>query len=146
MGLRLKIGLVIVGCVAVLQFLVTHFRVETEREIIRQELVERGTALLQVLALPYGIALANEDNPTLDTYIANLVDSQDALELEFLSVLDNNDRVVAHTGASQRGTQLNTQWLGQHAQGQGPKWRLHFAGNQEIIEIAVPVVRGLRPP
>ena len=144
MKLRGKIGLAITGFILTTLLVGGFFRFEAEREIYRSQMVQRGIALLRSLAIPCSIAMANHDSSRLDDYLAGFVESGREMDIVYLTILDPQRRVLSDTRAGFFHRVLDDEFMKKAASTTGASFRTTVLDNQEAIEVAVPVVSGLR--
>lgn len=97
MGLRLKLGLAVGVLITAMFAVYGVYTIRAERQIFMQEMRQRGVSLLRAFAIPSAVALANNDTPTIDSYVVEFSEASQDLHLESLAVLDYEGRVVAHT-------------------------------------------------
>jgi diguanylate cyclase (GGDEF)-like protein len=142
--LRGKIGLAITGFILTALLVSGFFRFEAEREIYRSQMVQRGIALLHSLAIPCSIAMANHDSSTLDDYLAGFVDSGRVMDIYYLTILDSQRRVLSDTRAGFFQKVLDDDFMKKAAQSSGASFRTTRLNGEEAIEVAVPVISGLR--
>ena len=62
MGLRLKLGLYVVGFVGAVLAISGYLSLQEEAKIRREEAENRGKTLLRAFAIPSSIAMANNDS------------------------------------------------------------------------------------
>lgn len=144
MKLRGKIGLAITGFILMALLVGGFFRFDAEREIYRSQMVQRGIALLRSLAIPCSIAMANHDSSRLDDYLAGFVESGREMDILYLTILDPERRVLSDTRAGFFHRILDDEFMKKAASSAGASFRTTLLNNQEAIEVAVPVVSGLR--
>lgn len=144
MRLRGKIGLAITGFILTALLVGGFFRFEAEREIYRSQMVQRGIALLHSLAIPCSIAMANHDSSTLDDYLAGFVDSGREMDIYYLTILDSQRRVLSDTRAGFFQKVLDDDFMKKASESSGASFRTTRLNGEEAIEVAVPVISGLR--
>ena len=142
--LRGKIGLGITGFILTALLLGGFFRFEAEREITDPQMVQRGIALLRSLTIPCSIAMANHDSATLDDYLAGFVDSGREMDIYYLTILDSERRVLSDTRAGFFRKVLDDEFMKKAASSTGASFRTTRLNGEEAIEVAVPVISGLR--
>ena len=144
MGLRLKLGLYVVGFVFVVLVLVGLAQVRAERQIYLEEMENRGLALLRSFAVPCAIAMANNDITTLDNYVVQFAETAFSLDLEYIAALDYDGKVVAHTSPGEYGKVYAGEFSSAALQSETPVTQLGPGDTEPILRVAVPVVSGLR--
>lgn len=144
MGLRAKLGLYVVLFVGAVLALVGYLRASAERDIYLEEMLIRGTTLLRSFAIPCAVAIANNDTPTLDNYVVQFAEAAKELDLRYMVVLDFEGRVAAHTEPGEFG-KLYTDPFTMAASGNaGSVNQLTGSDDGPLLEIAVPLIAGLR--
>ncbi len=144
MGLRSKLGLYVVGFVATVLGLVGYLSLRAETNIYLEEMKSRGVALLRAFAIPATVAMANNDISTLDNYVVQFAGAAQSLDLRYLAVLDHDNRVVAHTTAGEFGKVYDDPFMREAAGSQEPLSRMQEVDGEQVLEVAVPAVSGLR--
>lgn len=143
MGLRLKLGLYVVGFVSLVFVAIGAKTVRDDRRIYLQEMQKRGLTLLQGLRVPCAMALANGDIPTLDNYVNEYSKAATALDLEYLAVIDIHGRVVSHTATGEFGKVYSDEFTQLAMQSTEAVLRVP-ADDRDLLEVAMPVTSGLR--
>lgn len=144
MGLRLKLGLYVVACIGVVLTLSGFFSIRAERKIYQEEMRIRGVTLLKSFAIPATIAMANNDISTLDNYVVEFSEDAQSLDLAYMAVLDYSGRVVAHTTAGEFGKIYDDPMTREALGIEEPISRIINHGDTSTLEVAVPVISGLR--
>jgi diguanylate cyclase (GGDEF)-like protein len=144
MGLRLKLGLYVVVFVGTTLALVGWLRARAERQIFIEQMETRGVVLLRAFAIPCGIALANNDTPTLDNYVEQFSEAAAVMDLGYMAVLGFEGRVIAHTRSEEFGKTYNDPFTLKALAADAPLTQLTTVGDEAMLEVAVPVVSGLR--
>lgn len=144
MGLRVKLGLFIVGFVFVVLNLVAYAQLRGEREILLRETEERGKKLLKTLAVPCAIAMANNDITTLDNYIVKFEEDAAALDLRYIAALDIQGQVKAHTRVGEFGKVQDDPFTRRAMASNVPVVEERHVDDEPVLVVAVPVVSGLR--
>ncbi len=144
MGLRLKLGLYVLLSVLAVLTVVGYVRIEAERSIYQDEMVKRGRTLLRGLAIPCGVAMANNEIPALDNYIHSFAEEAASLDLKYLAALDYWGRVLAHTAEAEYGKSYDDAFTLQALVSREPISRTTTLAGEPVLEVAVPVHSGLR--
>jgi diguanylate cyclase (GGDEF)-like protein len=144
MGLRAKLALTILSFVvlAVTAYGTTTLRAE-ERLLVR-EAEGRAVALLRAFAIPCGVAMANNDTPTLDNYVVKFGEAASTLDLRSMAVLDFQGRVVSNTRQGEFGKVYDDPFTRSALAADTPQTRNVLEQGEPVLEVAVPVVSGLR--
>jgi len=144
MGLRLKMGLAIAALVSSVLLINGLVMIAEERAEQRAELTERGVALLSSFSIPCGIAMANHDTAMLDDYLAGFIQHAREMDLDYVSVMDAQLRVLSDTRPGRFQVVLEQPFMRHAQKSSGPVSHAVRVGDREVIEVAVPVVSGLR--
>lgn len=144
MGLRTKIGLAIAFFILSALLAGGYFRFDAEREIYRSQMVQRGIALLRSFSIPCSIAMANHDTARIDDYLAGFVASGREMDIVFLTVVDTDRKVLSDTRPGFFQRVIDDDFVKKAASSTGASFRTRWLNSQEVIEVAVPVVSGLR--
>lgn len=143
-GLRLKLGLFAVGFVMVVLLLTGLLQVQAEREVHLEALRVWSTTLLQSFAIPCTLAIADADVPTLDRHVAQLAETAKGAELLYVAVLDHQGQIMTYVSSGALGREYADAFSETAVQSPGPMHRYGTVGGRPSLEIAVPVVSGLR--
>lgn len=144
MGLRLKLGLNVVGFVFLVLLVVGVLQLNEERGIYLQEMETRGRTLLTGLAIPCAIAIANNDITTLDNYIVKYKEDAAKLNLRYLVALDIEGQVRADTRDGEFGKVLDDPFTKRAIQSNEPVIEQVEKEGEPLLVMAVPVESGLR--
>ena len=144
MGLRTKLGIIIVLLTTGGFAFGGYLRITAEREIFLDEIQRRGTTVLRTLSVPCAIALANHDTPTLDNYVVQFAESGDLMDLDYVAVLDHQGRVVAHTQQGEFGKVYDDSFTRTALATTKPLDRIVTREDHAILEMTMPVISGLR--
>ncbi|OGR15196.1 MAG: hypothetical protein A2341_07140 [Deltaproteobacteria bacterium RIFOXYB12_FULL_58_9] len=144
MGLRLKLGIYVVGFVFLVLVLVGFYQVRVERQIYLREMENRGRTLLMSFAIPCAIAMANNDIPTLDNYVVRFADTSQSMDVRFIAALDTTGKVLAHTTPGEFARVYGDPFTLRALESKDPVVEIDETGEEVLLRIAVPVVSGLR--
>ena len=145
MGLRSKLGIYVVGFVGAVLAVAAIVSLRAESDIYHDEATNRCIALVRALAIPCTIAVANNDISMLDNYVVQFAEAAQQLDLRYLAVLDHENRVEAHTNAGEFGKRYDDEIDRQAQSGSQPVTRCQTSADGEhLLEVAVPMVSGLR--
>jgi len=113
-----------------------------------EETIARGLALQQALAAPCAIAIANAEYEHLDNYVGGLMRARErVVDLEYVAVLDHAGRILSHSDNTQYLRALEGSFYREAVASNEPMHRIFFApreGRHERVEVALPIVSGLR--
>ncbi|MBI3178337.1 MAG: HAMP domain-containing protein, partial [Deltaproteobacteria bacterium] len=137
MSLRLKVGAYVAVLVGGLLALTGFVQVRGERKIFLQETLSRNTVLLKALAIPCAIAIANNEDTTLDNYVAQFGEGAGGMDLRELAILAHDGRVLAHTDAREFGKIYDDPFTHRSRRTDEPIHALDEDAGR--LEIAVPV-------
>jgi len=143
-SLRLKLGIAIVLFVGTALGIEGWQRTRAETAIVYNEIEQRGITLLRALAIPCGVAMANNDMPALDNYVTQFADAASTLALRYLAVIDYHGKVVAHTDPSNFGKTFDDDFSKSALGAKAPVSRRAIVQEISLLEVAVPVIGGLR--
>ncbi len=144
MGLRAKLALAVLSFVVVAVTIYGITTIRHEELVLQRETESRAVALLRAFAIPCGVAMANNDTPTLDNYVVKLSEAATSLDLRHMAVLDFQGRVVSHTRQGEFGKVMDDPFTRTALAAESPQTRTSDEGGVPVLEIAVPVVSGLR--
>lgn len=144
MGLRLKLGLLVVLYVASVMALVGFLQIRAERQIFAREMENRAATLLRSLAIPCSVAIADRDTPALDTYVEQFAEAAQSVDLVYMAVLDHEGRVVAHTSSEEFGKMYQDDFTLEAMSTRDTVRQIASHGGDALLELAVPVIGGLR--
>jgi diguanylate cyclase (GGDEF)-like protein len=145
MGLRLKLGVYVVGFVGIVLSTIGGLSLRAERTIYLREAEQRARTLLQAFAIPCTIALANNDVSTLDNYVERFAIDGPSLELDRLAVLDYSGRVVAHTEPGEYGKHYDDEFSKRALESAETVFlRSEAEDGTPHLTIGLPLERGLR--
>ncbi len=144
MGLRLKLGVFVVGFVLLAQLAVGWQQTRAERQIYLDEMRARGVTLLRAFAIPCAVAMANNDITALDNYVVQFAEEAHALSLAYMAALDFSGRVQAHTAAGEYGRVYDDPFTRRALTAAEAVTLLDETGAQPLLKVGVPVVSGLR--
>lgn len=99
-SLRVKIGLLITGLVALSVLLLGGVLLYGEQRALSREMTKRGLAIAQNLSASARNAVLTRDEPTLNLLLA---DAMRQADVEYLVVTDRGGRVLAHTDVTRIG-------------------------------------------
>jgi len=146
MGIRTKLILFVAGFLLLVFALLGSFSLRLQREIYDQEIFNRGRSLLEALAVPISLALADVEIEALDRYVAQIHDGGQAADLDILSVmvLDYEGRVAAHTDPELFGRPPPDPFALQAMETDRPLSLAGAAGGRAWMKVSLPVVSGKR--
>ncbi len=144
MGLRLKLGLYVVGFVGAVLAISGYRSLRAEEAIYREETERSGRVMLRTLAIPCSIAMANNDISTLDNYVVQFAEEAQRLELKYMAVLDHQRRITAHTTPGEFGKVYDDAFTRRATESPDAVSQVREVDGDDLLEIAVPVVSGLR--
>ncbi|HOX43086.1 MAG TPA: diguanylate cyclase [Myxococcota bacterium] len=147
MGLRAKIILV-VSLVVALSFLgASMLTVRQSEQLMLDAVKVRGRALLEAMASPCAIGMANGDFESVDNYLGQVSEAHvaSALGIEHVLILDERGRVYSHSDPTQFGTTPVGPFYARALRAQGPTFhRLELPGRAPLLEAAAPIMAGVR--
>jgi diguanylate cyclase (GGDEF)-like protein len=112
---------------------------------MRQEAQLRGLAVLQALAVPCAVALANREIETLDAVLAQFAEGEDkALGLEWVAIIDTQGTIVAHTDPRMFGQRKEDAFTRRALQSQVPTSLQNGEALEAQLTLSMPIVSGLR--
>ena len=144
MGLRLKLGVYVAFFVCALLVLVVVLPARWERHRMLQQFERRAETLLRSFSIPCATAMANNDLTSLDNYVEQFSEAARSIDLAYMAVLDFQGRVVAHTTQNEYGRIYDDAFTSAVLRGSERESRMGKQGEEDILEIAVPVESGLR--
>lgn len=144
MGLRAKLALAVLSFVMLAVTAYGIATTRTEERILLGETESRAVALLRAFAIPCGVAMANNDTPTLDTYVVKFSEAATSLDLRYTAVLDFQGRVVSHTRQGEFGKVYDDAFTRNALAADDAQTRTIIEAGEPVLEVAVPVVSGLR--
>jgi sensor histidine kinase regulating citrate/malate metabolism len=98
MSLRAKLVFFIIGTVAFVQMAWGLNVVRSNAELMERESNRRGRAILQAIAAPAAVRLANREIETLDAILATYIQRTSGdLTFQAIAILDMDGTVVSHT-------------------------------------------------
>ena len=143
-GLRGKVAFALLVFVVLVVTVYGVFTVRTEQQIYQRDAENRAVALLRSFAIPCAVAMANNDMPTLDTYVIRLAEAASTLDLRYMAVLDLGGKVVSHTRPGEFGKVYDDPFTLAALAHDRPSSQQIAVGDEHVLEVAVPVVSGLR--
>ena len=144
MGIRFKLSLFVVCFVFALLTILETLNLRVERQIYIDEMENRTVALMESFAIPCAVAMANQNLPTLDTYIIHFAKAANQMDLRYLAVLDFEGKTVAHTHTGKFGSYEKDAFTLKALKSETPHVLLHVVNDEKILEVSVPIVSGLR--
>ena len=144
MGIRFKLSLFVICFVFAVLMTLETLNLKIEREIYMNEMENRTIALMEAFAIPCSVAMANQNLPTLDTYVIEFAKAANQMDLRYLAVLDFNGKTVAHTHTGKFGIYDKDQFTLEALKSNTPHIKQHRVFDEKILEVAVPIIGGLR--
>ncbi|MEC9466530.1 MAG: diguanylate cyclase [Myxococcota bacterium] len=144
MGLRLKMGLAIAALVSSVLLVNGLVMIAEERVEKEAQLTERGIALLSSFSIPCAIAMANHDTAMLDDYLAGFVLHAREIDLDYVSIVDAERRVLSDTRPGRFQALEDGAFMKLAQKSTGPVSRSIEIEGRQRVEVAVPVISGLR--
>lgn len=146
MGIRTKLILLMTGFLVLVFALLGSFSLQLQREIYDEEVFNRGRSLLEALAVPISMALANVEIEALDRYVARIHEGDRAASLEIVSVmvLDHQGRVQAHTDPDQFGKRPQDPFVRRAMQADRSLADSGADGGHARMKVSLPVISGKR--
>ena len=144
MGLRAKLAFAVLSVVVLAVAAYVFTAIRHEERVLQRETESRAVALLRAFAIPCGVAMANNDTPTLDNYVVKLSEAASSLDLRHMAVLDFQGRVVSHTRQGEFGLVYDDPFTRTALAAESPQTRNVVENGEPVLEVAVPVVSGLR--
>ncbi len=102
---------------------------------------QRQVHLLEAIGVPVAVLVAQNDNGTLDTLVAEFSHSLEDSELTELSVYDRQGRVLADTHPERFNTLVEDVFVKRAVQSEEAQWKLEDDGT---LRIAVPARSGVK--
>jgi len=150
MGIRLKLMLLLTGLLVPLLGAGGLLNVAIMEDSMLEEMRHRGLALLSSLSVPCSIALANHEIERLDDYLAQLSGRRHASsaetagdpirDLQYLCVVDQNGRVLAHTVETDYGIVRKDPFTRRAIEANAPQYQ----DTDSALEVSLPLKSGLR--
>jgi len=146
MGIRTKLILFVTGFLLLVFALLGSFTLQLQREIYDEEVFTRGRSLLEALAVPISLALANVEIETLDRYVARVHEGDRAASLDIVSVmvLDHEGRVAAHTDPDQFGRRPADPFVRRAMRADRSLAASGAADGHAWMKVSLPVISGKR--
>ena len=117
-------------------------------DALYEQTVRRGEALQLALVAPCAIAIANHEIENIDYYVGRLMRARDKnLDLEYVAVLDYEGRILSHSDETQYMALPEGRFYRDAVSRSATSHRVFFSashGGREIIEIAAPILSGIR--
>ena len=137
-GLRLTLGLYVVGFGVILLVLSGVVSLRAEAELERRDSETRVVALLRALAVPCTTAMARNDTALLHDYLSRFI-GVESLDVRYVTVLDTTGRVVAHTEVEGLGSLQADDFARAAVASTRPVTRLVEDHDGPVLEVAIPL-------
>ncbi len=136
----------VVGIVFVAVLAFGLWGARTQAHQLRQAAALRAVEVLEAVAVPTGVALANQELERLDTMVGSLDTAEaDELDLMWMAIVDADGRVVAHSDPTLFGERVQDPFSREALVSQESLVRsLPMADGQPVLRASVPLVSGLR--
>ncbi|MBX7100942.1 MAG: diguanylate cyclase [Myxococcaceae bacterium] len=140
MGIRVQLGILIPLVVAAGLVTMAFVAAEQQRIDAQDDLLHRGTEVLEAVGVPAAVAVAQNDVAGLDTLIAHVTAASGRGELRELMVLDETGRVLAHSDPERFNTVCADAFCKAAIRGNGTSWRR----TPDALWLGVPAQSGIR--
>jgi len=144
-GLRTRVTMWVVGIVWSAVLMLGIWGAQSQARQLREASAQQALQVLEAVALPTGVALANREFERLDTMVGTLEgDAAAGFNLMWMAVLDSEGRVVAHSDPSHFGSRLEGPFVAQALNAESSISLLSDDDGTPVLLAAVPLQSGLR--